>query len=220
MQASIWRIRILLFLSLILTNCTAEAQPANWQAEWIQIADTSGMTQPNQWFCFKNRFELNKVPATASAAIAVDSKYWLWVNGEMVVFEGGLKRGPNPQDTYYDRLDLAPYLRRGENTVAVLVWFFGKDGFSHKNSGRPGLLFQADLGDRMLSSGEDWRGIRHPAFGHSEAPHPNFRLPESNIYFDARREIDGWFTPASLENEWPACRSVGRPPNTCWKPCS
>jgi hypothetical protein len=30
--------------------------------------------------------------ATAMTKIAVDSKYWLWVNGQLVVREGGLKR--------------------------------------------------------------------------------------------------------------------------------
>ena len=44
----------------------------------------------------------------------------------MVVFEGGLKRGPNPEDTYCDEVDLAPYLKKGKNQVAVLVWYFGK----------------------------------------------------------------------------------------------
>jgi alpha-L-rhamnosidase len=28
----------------------------------------------------------------------------------MAVFEGGLKRGPNRTDTYYDEIDLRPFL--------------------------------------------------------------------------------------------------------------
>jgi alpha-L-rhamnosidase len=36
----------------------------------------------------------------------------------MVVFEGGLKRGSNPKDTYYDEVDLTPYLKKGDNNTS------------------------------------------------------------------------------------------------------
>ena len=101
---------------------------------------------------FERTFDLSAKPSTAIARIAVDSKYWLWVNGRMVVFEGGLKRGPNPRDTYYDQVDLAKYLIAGRNTVAALTWFWGKDGFSHKNSGSPGFHLRYERkrrGDRF-----------------------------------------------------------------------
>lgn len=51
---------------------------------------------------------LTSAPASAIAQIAADSKYWLWINGKLAVFEGGLKRGPNRTDTYYDEIDLKP----------------------------------------------------------------------------------------------------------------
>ena len=73
---------------------------------------------------------LAEVPRTLTAHIAADSKYWLWINGRMVVFEGGLKRGPSPYDTYYDSVEIAPYLTSGENTIAVLVWHFGKNSLA------------------------------------------------------------------------------------------
>ena len=90
----------------------------------------------NQWICYRKTINLAEAPTQAMARIAVDSKYWLWINGELVVFEGQLKRGPTPKDTYFDRVDLTKYLRKGDNTIAVLVWYFGKDGFSHKSSGK------------------------------------------------------------------------------------
>ena len=90
----------------------------------------------NQWICYRKTIHLAEAPTQAMARIAVDSKYWLWINGELVVFEGQLKRGPTPNDTYFDRVDLTKHLRQGDNTIAVLVWYFGKDGFSHKSSGK------------------------------------------------------------------------------------
>lgn len=58
--------------------------------------------------------------------IAADSKYWLWINGELVVREGGLKRGPNPKDTYCDILQDVKGLVPRKNIIALLVWYFGK----------------------------------------------------------------------------------------------
>ena len=33
------------------------------------------------------------VPTPGTLHIAIDTKYWLYINGELVTFEGGLKRG-------------------------------------------------------------------------------------------------------------------------------
>ena len=106
--------------------------------KWISI-DQSYVTS-NQWICFRKSFDLKEKETSALLSIAVDSKYWLWINGEMVIFEGGLKRGPNHEDTYYDKVDIAPYLKKGKNTIAILMWYWGKSGFSHISSGKPGLL--------------------------------------------------------------------------------
>ena len=85
---------------------------------------------PGTWWCFRNTVTLDEQPRSLELRLAADTKYWLWVNGELQVSEGGLKRGPNPSDTYSDVITSLPALRAGKNTVALLVWYFGKDGFS------------------------------------------------------------------------------------------
>ncbi len=174
-------------------------------------------TTENQWLVFRKSFSVNRLPDNpVMADIATDSKYWLYINEELVVFEGGLKRGPNPDDTYVDRVDIAPYLQQGENTLAVLVWFFGKDGFSHNNSGLPGLYFVADLPGFSIHSDATWRVIRHPSFGDTDEPHPNYRLPESNILFDARDDIAGWAEVAFDDSGWAVAKVKGSPPDSPW----
>ena len=76
--------------------------------------------------------------------------------------EGGLKRGPNPNDTYYDMVDLAPYLRKGKNEVKFLLWYFGKSGFSHKSSGQSGMIF--DSPSIGLVSDSSWLSQRLDAY--------------------------------------------------------
>ena len=203
----------------VLTACGEKATHKDaadlWEPpeeEIIEISGTMGCADatdaPNQWLAFRKDVTLDSVPDKAVARIAADSKYWMWVNGDLVVFEGGLKRGPTPCDSYFDRLDLAPYLKKGENRIALLLWYFGKDGFSHKSSGAPQLWF-----DCPALGADGWKVRVHPAYGTAEdLPAPNYRLPESSIAFDARKDIEGWQT-GSMEGFSPAAsleNSLGR----------
>ncbi|MFJ3804308.1 discoidin domain-containing protein [Streptomyces sp. NPDC090088] len=155
--------------------------------------------------------------------IAADSKYWLWVNGTLVVFEGQLKRGPNRTDTYYDELDLAPYLTSGTNTVALLVWYFGKQGFSHSSSGKGGLLFQSDIQagstTTQLISDTSWRHTVHPGYANNTSgTQVNFRLPESNVYYDARNAtaMADWQSPGFNDSAWNAPTDFGNVGGAPW----
>lgn len=186
---------------------------SDWNAQWIGLSEKSAV---NTWLCYRTRVELDAVPEEVIANIACDSKYWLWINGEMAVFEGQLKRGPNPKDTYYDPVDIAEYLKKGENTIAVLVWHFGKHGFSHNNSGKAGLIFDAQAGTQSIRSDSSWKVTRHPAFGMTGKPHPNFRLPESNVLFDARKDLGDWTAPAFDDADWQNAAELGKPPCRPW----
>lgn len=57
---------------------------------------------PGSWTCYRNSFEIKNNPKSIELRLAADTKYWLWVNGTLEISEGGLKRGPNPKDTYCD----------------------------------------------------------------------------------------------------------------------
>jgi len=179
-----------------------------FDAVWIGPAGEAGVG-PNRWFAARRAFTMTRRPELATARIACDSKYWLSVNGELVVREGQLKRGPNPADTFVDTVDLTPYLHAGSNSVALLVWHFGKEGFSHKNSGRAGLLFQLDADGWRFCSDATWRVLPHPAYGTPSGTGPNFRLPESNVRYDAALEIDGWTQCGFDDSSWPFASAFG-----------
>ncbi len=198
---------LLLAGAFALTGC--DTQPA----AWIGVAEPS---TTNQWLCFRTTVELTSVPPKALARIACDSKYWLWINGRLAVFEGQLKRGPTPTDTYVDEVDLAPFLKPGKNTLAALVWYYGKQGFSHSSSGQAGFLFEAGTGRFQVASGAHWKARLHPAYGNTGAPHPNFRLPESNIRFDARADLAGWTEAGYDDASWPDAVVLGQPPCAPW----
>lgn len=181
--------------------------------QWIwQAADGPA----NTWLAFRKKVTLASVPASVPALIAADSKYWLWINGKQVVFEGALKRGPNPSDSYVDEVELAPHLAAGDNTIALLVWYFGKDGFSHTSSGKGGLFFEATAGDTTIVSDDSWRVQAHAGYGPQTTSAPNYRLSESNVEYDARKEIGDFTATAFDDNGWASATAKGVPPAEPW----
>ena len=162
----------------------------------------------NQWICFRGTFEIDSEnPADNELHIAADSKYWLWVNGELEVFEGQLKRGPNPNDTYIDVLSLNN-LQQGCNTIAVLVWYFGKEGFAYKKSDCPGLYFDLKVGNEHFGSDETWLTAINPAYYTPPGEVPNWRLAESNVGFNARKEFPEWTTVSYDASSWASAQKV------------
>jgi len=203
-----------LILLLVTCGVTNElfSQSLSWQAE--RITAVHNQNESNTWLNFRRDIELTTAPKQAIAKIACDSKYWLWVNGKMAVFEGQLKRGPTPNDTYYDEIDIAPWLEKGKNTIAVLVWYFGKDGFSHHSSGEAGLVFQCD--DINLISDESWQARLNNGYQKTLPPHPNYRLSESNVRFDARLENFNWINPDGDLKGFSNAKSSGAAESPPW----
>jgi alpha-L-rhamnosidase len=211
----------IIFLTLLITQLAAWAQPVikqNWQATWI---GQNSPSIPNSFLKFRHQFKLDELPKKAIAAIAVDSKYWLWINETLVVFEGQLKRGPTPNDTYYDEVNIEKYLRSGNNTICLLMWYWGKDGFCHKSSGKAGLLFECVLPNQIIRSNSDWKISQHQAFQNSLPPHPNFRLPEHNIRYDTRLDDEQWLKNSFDDHTWSNASILGKandaPWNRLWK---
>ena len=183
----------LLFCAVVTLMATAQT------AYWI-TADDSLRNQQNTWIEFRKDFMLKKTLRKVEARIAADSKYWLWVNGTLAVFEGGLKRGPNRTDTYYDVVDLAPFLRKGRNDVRLLLSYFGKEGFSHVSSGQAGVIVDAPtIG---LVTDASWQSQRLQAYQTCGAPYTNFRLAEANIRFDARMKGQNNLKPSLEIGVW------------------
>ena len=190
-----------------------DASPkTDWRARFIW--DGSDGTEENVWMCLRKTVTLEKAPGTLKAYISADSRYWLYVNGENVVFEGGVKRGPTPDGSYFDEVELAPFLKPGKNVITALVWYWGKDSsFSSTDSGKAGFLFEAG---EIVSDGS-WKALRHPAYGNDPGTlQPNYRLPESNICFDAGKDIGDWTAPDFDDEKWENAAASGRGGDAPW----
>lgn len=192
-------------LILAATSLTAAAQ-----AQWIVPVNCPDTL--STWMCLQHHVNLPKKPSSAISRISADSRYWLWINGEQVIIDGCAKRGPNRTDSYYDEIDLAPYLHKGANLISVEVWYYGKESFSYNLSGKAAFLMDCPKVPE-LNSGAKWIGTVHPAYYLPQGTPSNMRLPESNIGFDARKSLTDW---QYRKNNWEAVTCIGHEGDSPW----
>ena len=179
----------------------ATEEKTDWKAKWI--CDKENLTEKNVWMCFNKRVKLDKIPEELVAHISADSKYWLYINGETVVYEGSVKRGPDKNSGYYDSIDIAPYLKKGENSICALVWFWDNEtSYSYSSSGQGGFIFEAIGEGVSIISDKSWKAKRNSAFVDSPLYPPNYRLPEYSIYFDAREAMADWLNEGFDVSDW------------------
>ena len=173
-------------------------------ANWIW-ADTS--VAPGQWVAMRKTFTLDSVPSELYARISADTKYWLWINGEQVIFEGQLKMGDSKYSWYYDKEDIAKYLVAGENTIAVQVFYSGKASGSTINTRVPSFLFDAKSEGVSILSDTSWKAILDPAYEEPISLN-NDRNGEANIKYNASKEMidsngNKWTDKTYDDSAWP-----------------
>ena len=173
----------------------------DWKAKWIWDKESIGAK--NVWMCLSKKVSLDKTCEKLIAHISADSRYWLYINGKEVVFEGGVKRGPDKNGCYYDSTDIAPFLKKGENTICALVWYWDNEtSYSYNSSGQGGFLFEATGENITIVSDKSWKVKRNSAYVDSALYPPNYRLPEYSIYFDAREDMGDWTSESYDTSLW------------------
>ena len=195
---------ILLIVSLLLVSCSGERV--------AQIITTSERIADGDWQCFHKEFKLRSAD-DVSLTIAADTKYWLWVNGELVVREGGLKRGPSPTGSYCDVLTDDLNFRKGTNEVTILVQYYGRNSFSHRVTATPGLYFDLITKRDHIVSDDSWRAVRYdamwqPPMEHNLQGFRKYRVAGANVGYDARKALD--FSKSIDSSAWPCAVVVER----------
>ena len=190
--------------------------PFSSQATWLTPppGERRHREGSNEWLAWRNVVQIAAgAVGRVVLRIAADTKYDLFVNGRLVVREGGLKRGPTLHGTYFDEVEIGEWLEPGFNSLGLLLWYFGRNGFSHRDSGQPGLLVDADTG-----TWGKWRVRAHPAYFDAGYLREAFRLSENSVGFDATREMEGWTEAGFDDSAWPEAEKAGAPGAAPWGP--
>ena len=125
---------------------------------WIWLPDyQETMRDAPIFVCFRKSISIAHLPGELKLKISADTRYKLYVNGCFV--EYGPARGD--RDVWFaDEVDIAPWLRTGENVVAAEVLrypiAFRLGNFGMARTTTPGLYIE-DLSGGHLTTDQDWK---------------------------------------------------------------
>ncbi len=181
------------------------------KAKWIWC-DREGRC--DDWVLFRAEAELEQVPERALLQVAAETKYFLYINGELAVFEGSLFRESTPGNGYFDEVDVTRFLKPGKNLFAFAVWHFGNGGRNNVRVGQGGLSFACDaLG---LFSGSQTLCMRDPAHFQPGEPLPAYLYGGYNIGYDARRAVADWNLPGCSCDDFKPAVELGSLGDAPW----
>lgn len=133
-----------------------------WSAQWIGVPN-SKMDDPGVYH-FRKKISLEHVPENFVVHVSADNRYKLFVNDSLVSL--GPCRG-DVSNWNFETVDLTPFLRKGENTLAAVVWFLGQDApVAQVSFGRAGFLMQGNSKtEEMVNTDKSWKCIQNKAYG-------------------------------------------------------
>jgi alpha-L-rhamnosidase len=185
--------------------------PASLAAARWMWADQYFSDTHNLFAQFRHTFALKQVPRQAPLQITADQCYILYVNGRLVC------RGPARgfQESWpYDEVDIASYLQRGRNVIAVRAYSFGQSTFGYINRGVAGVIVGAQWGDVRIASPNEWRARRQVGVSRDTVPVSLQLNPQEHV--DARLEAADWAAVDFDDSDWEHANSMAAPGAMPW----
>ncbi|HKF50554.1 MAG TPA: alpha-L-rhamnosidase C-terminal domain-containing protein [Terracidiphilus sp.] len=125
----------------------------DWKAGWI-THPTAPLREPIVLH-FRRSLKLGAAPASYVARVSADNRFILYVNGRRV--GDGPARG-DLDHWRYERFDLAPFLKTGDNLITATVWNFGVYAPVAQMSDRTAFLLESEAGgDEDASTPKGWQ---------------------------------------------------------------
>jgi hypothetical protein len=169
-----------------------------WNASWIShptvITDEYGV------YHYRNSFTLDSVPADFIIKVSADNRYKLFLNGRFVCL--GPSRG-NLQYWRYEQVDIAPYLKKGDNTLAALVWSMGECKPLAQFSCKTAFLLSCDTYSDLNTGKGNWKVYK----SNSYMPLTNNRIRGyyacgATDQFNGQTHPWGWKLPGFDDTNW------------------
>lgn len=144
---------------LAASGLLAFAGPVLADPTWVSHPEFAGPERNKEAVSlqFRREIDLPQVPSRLDVKISADNRYVLYVNGRRI--DGGPSRG-DLANWRFRRIDLAPFLKRGVNVIAVQVWNDGKAAGAAQISSRTGFWLDAEAEPAIkaqLESSSDWK---------------------------------------------------------------
>ena len=177
-----------------------------WSASWITSPDADA--EYGVYF-FRKTLSLSAKPAQFIINVSADNRYKLYVNGVQVA------HGPAKGDVRnwnFDTVDIAPWLDKGDNVVAAVVWNFASQRpVALMSRGQMGFLVQGNSeAERALDTGRNWKVIRSDAYSPGAVSVRGYYAAGATDRVDGSRYPWGWQLEGFDDSSWPAARTLTR----------
>jgi alpha-L-rhamnosidase len=205
-------------LVLLLLSYSVNAQQINpsllsgsWSASWISCPDAG----PREYgvYHFRKTISLEKIPGRFIVHVSADNRYRLFVNGKAVC--SGPARG-DLYNWYFETVDLAPYLKSGDNTIAALVWNMGVHAPVAQISNQTAFVLQGD-GDaeKSINTGTGWKVIQDSSYTPCSTDNGSrlrtYMVIGPGDQVDASRYPWGWEQPGFDDSHWQSAKRIVNP---------
>ena len=132
-----------------------------WKARWISYPGEA----PNVYgvYHFRKSFDLEVVPSRFIVHVSADNRYKLYVNGKLVSL------GPARGDIYnwnFETVDLAPYLIKGKNVLAAVIWNYAEQKpVAQISFNQTGFLLQGNTEvETVVNTDASWLCMKNEAY--------------------------------------------------------
>lgn len=131
-----------------------------WNANWISPPAAS--LREYGVFHFRKTFQLPAKPEEFIVHISADNRYRLFVNGNPVC--SGPARG-DMEHWRYETIDISPWLKKGKNSIASVVWNFGEYMPWAQISYETAFILQGNSDiESFVNSNSTWKVIQNKSY--------------------------------------------------------
>jgi Alpha-L-rhamnosidase N-terminal domain. len=155
---------------------------------------------------FRKSFSLDTLPNRFLVHVTADNRYKLFLNGTMVSL------GPARGDVYnwsYETVDLSPWLRKGVNVLAAVVWNFAEQKpLAQVSFNQTGFLMQGNSAtEEVVNTDASWLCTTNKAYAPWWKPVHGYYAVGACEQLDATLYPWGWEQPQYDDAGWKKARA-------------
>ena len=151
--------------------------------------------------------ELEHVPTSFVVHLSGDNRYKLYVNGELT------SQGPARGDLYfwnYETVDLAPFLKKGNNLIAAVVWNDGPVKPEAQITHLTGFILQGDTKiEEVINTNDSWKTIEDESYEPLPVRVGGYYVAGPGELVDMSINIQGWEKLDYNDKQWVQARVMG-----------
>ena len=180
-----------------------------WSAHWI--SSPKGNFNSYGVYHFRKKIMFEKKPKHFIVHISADNRYKLYVNDTQVSVGPALG---NLKQWYYETVDIAPYLKEGDNILASVVWNYAEYAGPAQVSEQTAFIVQGNTDvERVVNTNSSWKIFKNPSY--SPLPYDRTRAG-LHISVGPGERIEGsqypwgWTSLNFDDSQWQPANEIGR----------